>query len=275
MSSIFQFGISSWSYPWSIGVNKGPQPHKKMTALELLRNAVELNVELVQIADNLPLEQLSSYEIGELAHFASVHKLNIEVGTKGTDPDHLLRFLEIAKTLKSPLLRTLPALFGKRAVLDEVEQNIRTVLPQFEKSNVVIVLENTEAFHADEYVQLMESIDSPYFRMCLDLANALGIMEGHEYVMERLIPYCGNFHFKDIEVIRSQTLMGFSVNGKPSGQGQIPLHKVIDAFKAQNLCPSVVIELWPPLQETLEQTIKMETEWVKQSVNYMRGVFDL
>ncbi len=272
MRNNFHFGISSWSYPWSIGVNKGPQPQQKMTALELLQKAVELNVGLVQIADNLPLEHLSSYEIEELVHFASEHNLQIEVGTKGTEPDHLLKFLEIARTLKSPLLRTLPALFGKKAVLDEVEYNVRAVLPQFQKANVVIVLENTEAFHADEYVKLMDRIDSPYFQMCLDLANALGVMEGPEYVMDQLIPYCGNFHFKDVEVTRSQTLMGFSVHGKPSGQGQIPLHKALTALKSKSLYPSVIIELWPPFQENLAQTIKLENEWVKQSVNYMHGV---
>lgn len=272
MSKDFHFGISSWSYPWSIGVNKGPHPQQKMTALELLQNAVSLKVGLVQIADNLPLEHLSSSEIEELAHYASAYNLKIEVGTKGTVPELLLKFLEIAKTLKSPLLRTLPALFGKKAVLDEVEQNIRAVLPRFEKAGVVIVLENTEAFHANEYVKLMERIDSPYFRMCLDLANALGIMEGPEYVMDRLIPYCGNYHFKDVEVTRSQTLMGFTIHGKPSGKGQIPLQEVLNVLKARGLHPSVIIELWPPFQENLDLTIQLEKEWIKQSVNYMRNV---
>ncbi len=54
------FGISSWTFPWSVGVAKGPQPPQKMTALELLKKAKELNVNLVQIADNLPLEKLTT-----------------------------------------------------------------------------------------------------------------------------------------------------------------------------------------------------------------------
>ena len=73
MRNNFQFGISSWSYPWSIVVNKGSQPKKKMTAIELLNKAIELNVGLVQISDNLPLEHLSSSVIEDLAHFASEH----------------------------------------------------------------------------------------------------------------------------------------------------------------------------------------------------------
>ncbi len=56
----FKFGLSSWSYPWSIGVANGPQPAKKMTSLQLIEEAASLGVNLVQIADNFPLESLES-----------------------------------------------------------------------------------------------------------------------------------------------------------------------------------------------------------------------
>ena len=44
----------------------GPQPPKNMTALELLQKAVENGVDLVQIADNLPLEKLPRQELEEV-----------------------------------------------------------------------------------------------------------------------------------------------------------------------------------------------------------------
>lgn len=272
MNSNFRFGISSWSYPWSIGVAKGPQPPVKMSAIELLYKAKEHGVRLVQIADNLPLEKLSDNELTELVEFSAENDIDIEVGTKGIEVDHLLNFLSIAQKLDSPILRTLPALFGKKAEFDVVKQNIMEVLPQFEEADVTIVLENTEAFHACEYVELMKSIDHSHFRMCVDLANALGIMEGPEYVMEELLPYCGNYHFKDVEVIRSQTLMGFSVHGKPAGQGQIPLPLVLNKLTEFQLFPSIIIELWPPLQSSIEETMQLEDKWVGESVAYLKTV---
>ena len=136
----FKFGISSWSYPWSIGVKVGPQPIKKMSALELIKKAKELGVEIVQIADNLPIENLSESELNDLYVFAEENKICLEVGTKGTSPGHMLQFLEIAKKLHSPIVRTLPALFGKKAILQEIRNNFIEILPEFEKEGITIVI---------------------------------------------------------------------------------------------------------------------------------------
>ena len=108
-------------------------------------------------------------------------------------------------------------------------------VPHFEREGVTIVLENTEAFKAEEYAALMGRIDHPNFKMCLDLANALGTMEGPEYVMEKLIPYVGNFHFKDVTVRRSETVVGFSVTGTPSGAGDLSLPWILENLEAYGL----------------------------------------
>ena len=267
-----KFGISSWCYPWSMGVAVGPQPEKKMTAMELLEKARKFNVDLVQIADNLPLEKLPQQELDELERFAGRHGIAVEVGTKGIEEAHLMRFLEIALQMGSPVLRVLPAFFGSSAVMEQVEGNIRRVLPEFDKAGVTMVLENTEAFKADEYAALMERVDHPRFRMCLDLANALGTMEGPGYVMDRLLPWVGNFHFKDVKVKRSETVMGFSVYGAPAGQGDISLPWILDCLAGQGLTPSVIIELWPTWEGSIQKTMELEDEWVGESVRYMRSV---
>ena len=274
MMNKLRFGISSWCYPWSMGVAIGPQPPRKMTALELLEKAAEYQVDLVQIADNLPLEKLSQAELRELNDFAREKGISIEVGTKGIEKNHLLRLLEIASYLQSPILRVLPAFFGSSAVMTEVETCILEVLPDFEEAGIVIVLENTEAFKAADYARLMDRINHPHFKMCLDLANALGTMEGPEYVMEKLIPYIGNFHYKDVKVSRSETVMGFSVYGSPSGQGDLSLPWILEQLKAKSLTPSIILELWPTFQTDMEQTMKLEDEWVRQSVSYMKSVLD-
>jgi sugar phosphate isomerase/epimerase len=270
----FKIGISSWTFPWAIGVNKGPRPEKLMSVFDLLVKTKQLQVPVLQIADNLPLEQLTESELNELAKQAEEWDISIEIGTKGIDVDHLMRFLDIAKKLKSPILRTLPALFGKTAVFDEVKSNLAQVLPAFEKAGIIIVLENTEAFSAAEYITLMEEVNHPNLRLCVDLANALGKMEGPYYVFEQMMPYCANYHFKDIEIIRSPTLMGFSVNGKPSGLGQIPVKWVLNKLKSNNMFPSVIIELWPPLQEDIDKTIELENNWATESVTNLKLIIN-
>jgi len=266
------FGISSWCYPWSMGVVKGPQPPIKMTWLELLNKAIELEVNLVQLADNLPLEKLSKTELDELKFFADNNEISLEVGTKGIEEEHLSKMLDIAVQLNSPILRVLPAFFGSSAMMKEVEAKINRVLPLFEKENIVMVLENTEAFKAEEYAGLIQRVDHPNFQMCVDLANALGIMEGPEFVLEKLMPYCGNFHFKDVVVKRSETVMGFTIDGAPAGQGDLSLPWIIEQLKLNQKSPSIIIELWPTWTNTIEETKILEENWTRESVAYMKSI---
>lgn len=272
MRQAIQLGISSWSFPWAVGVNKGPQPSKKLTVFDLLDKAYELSVNRLQIADNLPLENLSDSELHELKHKAAAFQVQLEIGTKGIDYNHLKHFLDMAVYLGSPLVRTLPALFGKKAVLQEVEENVNAVLPLYASQGIQLVLENTEAFKAEEYAALVKRINHPNFGICLDLANALGIMEGPEYVMETLGPYCLNYHFKDVMVKRSETLMGFTVEGRPSGQGHLSLPWALSKLQSFGKQPSVIIELWPTFIQDIVQTVQLESDWVVQSVSYCKSL---
>ncbi len=55
-------GIGSWCYAWAIG-RPGHPPKQPMGAIDLLHKAAELGVSVVQVADNLPLDQLPSAEL--------------------------------------------------------------------------------------------------------------------------------------------------------------------------------------------------------------------
>jgi sugar phosphate isomerase/epimerase len=268
-----KLGISSWSYPWAVGVAKGPRLQRRLSALDLLQKAIGLDIGLVQIADNMPLEDLPWETLVKCKRFAVENDLHIEVGTKGVDSDHLLKFLEIAHFMHSPILRTLPAVFGQRVDIPEVEANLRKVLPAFEKEGITIVLENQEAYKAAELAELMDRVNHPNLKICLDMANALGAMEGPEHIMKLLGPHCGNFHFKDITVIRSQTIVGFSVEGRPSGQGDLPIRWALEQLKEFGVDHTTIIELWPPWQGNITSTVRMEEEWVTRSVEFMKTLF--
>src|SRR5947199_328883 len=93
------------TYVWAARVPGYPAPGKPLTAAGLLEKAAELGVDVVQIADNLPLDRLSSAEIDELASQARDRKLRLEVGTCGIEPGHLRTYLNLAASLHSPLVR--------------------------------------------------------------------------------------------------------------------------------------------------------------------------
>jgi 3-oxoisoapionate decarboxylase len=102
-----KLGISSHAYAWACGVAGYPQLTEPMTAMGLLHRAVKLQVRVVQIADNLPLDILSDAELQAITAFAERHGPELEIGTRGIEPHQLRTYLAIAQRLRSPLVRTL------------------------------------------------------------------------------------------------------------------------------------------------------------------------
>ncbi len=263
-------GISSLSFPWAVGVSRGPRLKKRLTALELLEKTRSLGLDLLQIAENLPLENLPWETVVKLKRLAGESGINLEVGTCGTNPGHLVKFLEISRFLKSPVLRTLPAAHGEHFDLAELEKNLREVLPEYEKAGITIALENQESYAADTYANLISKIDHPNLRICLNPANAIGALEGLESVADRLGPFCGSLHINDIVIMRSQGSMGFSVEGRPAGKGQIPIQGMLDKLREYGIRHTTIIGLWTPWQGNIESTVKLEEEWVEDSLGFMK-----
>ena len=61
-----RIGIGSWTYPWAAGTVRNWRPEQPMSPSGLVRQAAELGVKVVQIADNLPLDELTIAELKDL-----------------------------------------------------------------------------------------------------------------------------------------------------------------------------------------------------------------
>lgn len=268
-----RLGISTWSVPWSIGVRGYPQPARPLDAVGLLEKAVQAGVTVVQIADNLPLHQLPPAELKRLTDAASGRGLTLEVGTRGVNPDHLRRYITIAHQLRARLLRTV--LSGNMCGQDElaaVEHAIRQVLPELDRHRVTLALENNEAFSAAQFAGLISRIASPLTGMCLDTANSLGRPELLGTVLEHLAEHTVMLHAKDYDIRRIDTRMGFSVIGRPAGEGRVDFDNVLAALHSRGRDQiSVIVEHWPPFQGNISTTIQTEEEWLARSVRFLRS----
>lgn len=65
--------------------------------------------------------------------------------------------------------------------------------------------------------------------------------------------------------------MGFILEGRPTGQGQLDIPWLMDTLKESRYDFNVIVELWPPEQETLERTVALEQSWAEESIQYMRN----
>ena len=262
-------GISSWTYPWSIGMAGFPSPRHPFRLSDLLTRAAMLRVSVVQIADNLPLDSLDPAELNDARDQAVELGLSIEVGTRGVESDRLLRYLEIAKILNAGLVRTLISCPGGGLSLEEAEPQLRRVLPQFADSGVVLGLENYEAHTCMDLANLVRRLESAHVGICLDTVNSLGALEPPAYVIETLAPLTVNLHIKDFVIERVPSKMGFTVRGAQAGCGMLDVPSVLKQMPERNL--SVILEQWPPLDSSMDEAIALEQEWAARGVEYLHA----
>jgi len=264
-----KLGIGTYAYMWSIGFS-GAEPAKPMTALELLVKARELGVRVVQYGPNLPLDRFPEAELEGLVRRAREWEIELEVGTRGLEAEHLRRQIAFTQRVGATLLRTIPEIGdGGIPSMAEAANLLRTVLPDLESAGVRLAMENGRIPSA-ELRGLLDSLHSPWVGITLDTVNSLAIPEGWEEVTRNLAPYTLCLHVKDFVVQRVWHMMGFTVEGRPAGQGQLDLAGLLEMLRDAKVSPNAILELWVPEQGALEETVRLEQTWVEQSISYLR-----
>jgi sugar phosphate isomerase/epimerase len=271
-NTIGKIGVGSWTFPWAIGTVLHHRPEPVLDPLGVVQRAKDLGVHVVHYLDNLPLDMCDDGTIERAGGFAAQHGIEVEIGTRGTDPGHLFRYLEIAEMIGARLVRTMGGWHGAPATLQEIGDNLSKVLPSFEKTGVRIALENYEAYRTSDLASLVARIGHPALGICLDLTNSFGALESADEILSNLVPFTISVHIKEFAVERLEFLMGFAFRGKPTGKGRLPLQKIFGALAAASRQANVIVEQWPPFQGTLAKTLELELDWARQSVEHLATI---
>jgi sugar phosphate isomerase/epimerase len=253
---------------WSIGVGH-QQPERPLTALGLLALARDLGVSVVQIGPNLPLDRLPEEMLDDLAGQAQDWGIELELGTRGIETAHLTQQAALARRIGSSLLRTIPEIGGQTPDPAAIPPLLRAILPVLEQHGVTLGLENGK-IPAVDLRWVLEEVDSPRVGIILDTVNSLAVPEGWRHVALTLAPWTVCLHLKEFVIQRVWSMMGFLVEGRPAGQGQLDIPWLLEALRAASGDFNVILELWPPEQATLQETIDLEQAWLVESVRYMR-----
>lgn len=264
-----KLGLSSWTYTWAIGVPGYPPP-QPLTTFDLLQKTAALDVHLVQIADNLPLHKLSETELKTLRQQAQDNNIAIEVGTRSIMPDHLQTYLQLAQFFDSPLVRVvIDTPSGKPAVTDAISI-LQESLPAFTQANIILALENHDYYTTRDFVQILETINSPHLGICLDTVNSFGALEGPDVVVEALAPWTVNLHIKDFTIFRASHMLALIIEGTPAGQGRLNVPWLLEKLAAHGRSFNAILEFWTPPESTLAETMAKEDKWAGESVAYLR-----
>ena len=264
-----RLGISSYSYTWSIGV-PGSIPENPITAVDLLSQAVRLGVGVVQIADNLPLDRLTRSELRDLKARADAQGISIEVGTRGIDRVNLQHYLKLASFLGSPILRIVVDTPNHHPTPDEVVDTLQYLENAFKAARIRLAIENHDRFPCATLVKMIDSLGKDWTGICLDTVNSLGALEGPDVVIKLLGPLAINLHLKDFTIFRASHLMGYAVEGRPAGKGDLDIPGLLKKLSLFGQHPNAILELWTPPESSIHETIAKEHLWVNESISYLR-----
>ena len=265
-----KLGLSSYTYGWAIGVTGHPPDHP-LDEHGLLDRVREHQITLLQIADNLPLHTWGRARLERLAERARHEGVQLEIGARGLRPERVAEYAVIARALGATLLRFVIDDATFHPAPDRVVKILREVTPMLD--GLILGIENHDRFSAGTLRAMIEATGSERIGICLDTANSLGAGEGLEAVASVLAPLTVNLHIKDFRIERVPYLMGFTVTGRPAGQGMLDLPALLDQLAPFQRCHSAILELWTPPQPELAGTIAKETVWAAESLDFLRPLF--
>jgi 3-oxoisoapionate decarboxylase len=265
-----KLGIGSYTYMWSIGF-PGAEPESPMTALDLLVNARELGMEVVQYGPNLPLGDLPETALMQVIERAREWGIELEIGMRGFDPDEVCRHVALCRRAGASLLRTVSAYQMSDLVPGESELRgpLERLVPELAAAGVCLAIENA-TIPAALLARVLDELASPWLGITLDTVNSLAIPEGTEQVARTLARHVRCLHVKDFVVERIWHTMGFTVEGRPAGQGQLNVPWLLDLLAAEGASGNAILELWVPRRDTLEETVAREHAWALESIPYLR-----
>lgn len=212
-----RLGLGSYVYAWAIGIAGFP-PTTLMDALGRLRRASGLRLRVVQFADNLPLHRLDAGKV-----------------------ERLRRYLQLAQYFDSPILHVVVDSADHRPAPNEIVATLRPLMPESDRANVTLAIENHDRFKERTLVRTLKQIDNVRVGICLDTVNPLGAGEGAEVVVETLAPYVVNLHVKDFTIQRHCHMLDFEVLSTPAGQRILDLAWLLERLKAFGRDPNAIL----------------------------------
>jgi hypothetical protein len=120
---------------------------------------------------------------------------------------------------------------------------LREVVGPAEEHGVVLAIENHIDMFADELVEIITTIDSPYLGVCLDTANNLRMIEDPMMAIAKLAPFARASHIKDVTAKRGNPREFSFWPSVPLGRGLIDIPETFRLLRAQNYDGLLALEI--------------------------------
>lgn len=259
-------GLTSYAFRWAIEGRAMPGG-APMTPIQLLDKAAALRAQVVQICDNMPLARLPQAELNRIGRRASELALTIEVGIRGSRPEHLRRNLAVAQALGAQVLRVVLSAPAWEPSPDQAVAVLRALVPDLRAAGVTLAIENRFRFTPRSLAEIVRSVDDSAVGICLDPLNSIANLVGPAEAIAALAPLAVAAHAKDAVITRPSA--GFYVSGCPLGEGLVDLAGMVEALSAAGHSPSILAEGWMDPLDDPAATLAQEEAWARHGVAYL------
>lgn len=210
------------------------------------------------------------------------HPNGLGSGTNAEAALDLKRHLAIAEKLGSSVMRicaggrrTRPASWAehKRGLV----HLLTPLLESAEQHGVVMAIENHIDLLADEMLDLMTTLDSPWLGVCFDTANNLRMFEHPVAVAQKLAPYIKATHIKDVLPQRGDPALFKTWPSVPLGQGLVELPEILEVLRDANYKGLLAVEidylhpLYREGQQDEELALIRSLAYLKKAVEDAKG----
>lgn len=243
---------------------------RPLTTAQQIERAVELGCDVFQICDDPTIPSMNNEQLAGLAALAQKHGIELELGTRGTDPSHLQEFIRKAKILGAHTLRSMVQRAEIHDGVEKVISDLSSLLPVLESAQVTLALETYEQVSTCTLVEIVDAINSPNIGICLDPANCVSALELPSEVISKTAAKVTNLHVKDFAFTRNEGWVGFTYAGAELGTGLLDLNSELSAVYSDGRNPSAIVEHWVVWQGDIETTIATERQWTQTTLNTLR-----
>ena len=167
--------------------------------------------------------------------------LYAEVAMRGIDPEYLAEAIELTHEIGADLLRTY-CCFGKYnpKILKKAPENFKKIVPLLKKYRIKFAIENHEEETADEIIEIIEKVGSPWVGAHCDIGNSMMAWEEPVSAVRKLAPYAFTSHFKDHIIIDDGG--EYKVCGTPLGKGNVDIDECFKILFEKSTLTRVNIE---------------------------------
>jgi len=252
-------GLGTYAYFW--------QHAEGLSLIGAFEDTKAHGIDLFQICDYAPLLDMTGAQLEEAAAAARDLGLAVELGTKGVEPDHLRRFLDLAGVFDARLVRGMVL----RDQVSDAAQSLTAVAGSFEDAGVELALETYEQVPTHTLLDIIDEVGSSAIGICLDPANVVAQLESPRECVESTSGYVKNVHVKDFAFARQAGWVGFTYSGAPMGEGLHDYDHLLHHVRPRERGINEIVEHWLPWQTDAETTITTEREWTRKTLEILRS----